>query len=80
MTLVPGLGDPDSNKRESVTQAPSLKCYLDNRSNRCAFPRDWRVSPMLSRTSLSRSRIFPAHTRVSPIDSHAFEPDTRAFQ
>jgi hypothetical protein len=33
MTLVPGLRNHGSNKGESVTQAPGLKCYLDNRSN-----------------------------------------------
>src|SRR5258708_18592216 len=29
----PPLQDPGPAKAESVTQAPGLKCYLDNRSN-----------------------------------------------
>lgn len=32
-TLVPCLRDHGSTLLESVTQAPGLKCYLDNRSN-----------------------------------------------
>src|SRR5689334_7685207 len=66
-----------------MSQLDSGSSHADSHAyvvGRRAFQRDSRVSLMVSRTSPSCSHPFAGHTRISPIDSRAFERDTSAFE